>query len=73
MTTCTYAGAAFIGLRGDAWHDRHERLRQIAIKRAPWSGLRMKGAQWVEPRLTAKGAPSAGAKYLRHAVLKALE
>jgi len=50
----TYAGAAFIGLRGDAWHDLHERLRQIAIKRAPWSGLRMKGAQWVEPRLTAK-------------------
>jgi DNA ligase D-like protein (predicted ligase) len=50
----TYAGAAFIGLRGDAWHDLHERLRQISIKRAPLSGLRMKGAQWVEPRLTAK-------------------
>jgi ATP dependent DNA ligase-like protein len=69
----TYAGAAFIGLRGDAWDDLHERLRQIAIKRAPWSGLRMKGAQWVEPRLTAKVRHLAGAKYLRHAAVKALE
>jgi ATP-dependent DNA ligase len=41
----TYAGAAFIGLRGDAWDDLHKRLRQITTKRAPWSGLRMKGAQ----------------------------
>jgi ATP-dependent DNA ligase len=69
----TYAGAAFIGLRGDAWHDLHERLRQIAIKGAPLSGLRMKGAQWVEPRLTARVRHLAGAKYLRHAVLKGLE
>jgi hypothetical protein len=33
----------------------------------------MKGAQWVEPRLTAKVRHLAGAKYLRHAVVKALE
>jgi len=34
--------------------------------------LRMKGAQWVEPKLTAKVRHLAGAKYLRHAVVKAL-
>ena len=69
----TYAGAAFIGLSGDAWHELHERLGQIAIKHAPLRGLSMKGAQWVEPRLTAKVRHLAGAKYLRHAVVKALE
>ena len=69
----TYAGAAFIGLRGDAWDAFGERLKQLAIKRAPLSGLRMKGAQWVEQRLTAKVRHLAGAKYLRHAVVKALE
>ena len=59
-TDLTYAGAAFIGLRGDAWHALHERLQQIAIKRAPLSGLRMKGAQWVEPRLTGGGRAQVG-------------
>jgi len=33
----------------------------------------MKDAQWVEPKLTAKVRHLAGAKYLRHAVVKALE
>ncbi|MGZ8415836.1 MAG: hypothetical protein ACXWVQ_02455 [Methyloceanibacter sp.] len=51
--TLTYAGAAFIGLRGDAWHALHDRLKRIAIARAPVTGLRMQGAQWVEPRFTA--------------------
>ena len=69
----TYAGAAFIGLRGDAWHALRERLQQIAIARTPLNGLRMKDAQWVVPRLTAKVRHLAGAKYLRHAVVKALE
>ena len=69
----TYAGAAFIGLRGDDWHSLREQLQQIAIARAPLMGLRMKGAQWVEPRLTAKVRHLSGAKYLRHAVVKALE
>jgi bifunctional non-homologous end joining protein LigD len=69
----SYAGAAFIGLRGDAWHELRERLLQIATKRAPVIGLRMKDAQWVEPRLTAKVRHLAGAKYLRHAVVKTLE
>ena len=50
-----------------------ERLKHLAIKHAPLRGLRMKGAQWVEPRLTAKVRHLAGAKYLRHAVVKALE
>jgi ATP-dependent DNA ligase len=52
--TLTYAGAAFIGLRGDEWHDLRERLKQNAIARSPLPGLRMKDAQWVEPKLTAK-------------------
>jgi len=69
----TYAGAAFIGLRGDAWDALGERLKQLAIKYAPVRGLRMKDAQWVEPKLTAKVRHLAGAKYLRHAVVKALE
>jgi len=69
----TYAGAAFIGLRGDAWDELRERLQHIAMNRAPLSGLRMKDAQWVEPRVTAKVRHLAGAKYLRHAVVKALE
>ena len=69
----TYAGVAFIGLRGDAWHALRERLQQIAIARAPLTGLRLKDAQWVEPRLTARVRHLAGAKYLRHAVVTALE
>jgi bifunctional non-homologous end joining protein LigD len=68
----TYAGAAFIGLRGDDWHALHDQLQQIAIARSPLTGLRMKGAQWVQPRLLAKVRHLAGAKYLRHAVVKAL-
>ena len=69
----TYAGAAFIGLRGDAWHDLRNRLQQIAIARAPVTGLRTKDAQWVEPMLTARVRHLAGAKYLRYAVVKTLE
>jgi bifunctional non-homologous end joining protein LigD len=69
----TYAGAAFIGLRGDAWHDLREQLGQIAIPRSPLNGLRLKDAQWVEPKLTAKVRHLAGAKYLRHAVVRTLE
>jgi bifunctional non-homologous end joining protein LigD len=69
----TYAGAAFIGLRGDAWHDLRVQLEQIAITRSPLTGLRMKDAQWVEPTLTARVRHLAGAKYLRHAVVMALE
>jgi len=69
----TYAGAAFIGLRGDAWHALHERLQQIAIKRAPLTGLRIKGAQWVKPTITARVRHLAGGNYLRHAVVKRLE
>jgi ATP-dependent DNA ligase len=68
----TYAGAAFIGLRGDAWHELRERLQQIAIARTPLTGLRLKDAQWVEPTLIAKVRHLAGAKYLRHAVVKTL-
>ena len=69
----TYAGAAFIGLRGEEWEALRERLKQFATRHAPVTGLRMKDAQWVEPRLTAKVRHLAGAKYLRHAVVKALE
>jgi len=68
-----YAGAAFIGLRSDEWHDLRERLKQSAIARSPLPGLRIKDAQWVEPRLTAKVRHLAGAKYLRHAVVRTLE
>ena len=66
----SYTGAAFIGLRGDAWHELRERLQQIAIKRAPVIGLRLKDAQWVEPMLTAKVRHLAGAKYLRHGTVR---
>ena len=31
----TYAGAAFIGLRSEEWHELHERLKQNAIARSP--------------------------------------
>ena len=48
-------------------------LEQIAITRSPLTGLRMKDAQWVEPMLTARVRHLAGAKYLRHAVVRALE
>src|SRR4029078_2265049 len=58
----TYGGAAVIGLSGYAWHYLHERLRQIAIKRAPLTGLRMKDARGLEPRPTAKGASSCWSK-----------
>jgi bifunctional non-homologous end joining protein LigD len=69
----SYAGAALIGLRGDAWHELRQRLQQIAIDRAPLRGLNLKDAQWVEPKLTARVRHLAGAKYLRHAVVKTLE
>jgi DNA ligase D-like protein (predicted ligase) len=67
----TYAGAAFIGLSSNAWDSLREQLQPI--NRAPLTGLRMKDAQWVKPRLTAKVRHLAGAKYLRHAVVKALD
>ena len=41
----SYAGSAFIGLSGDAWHELRER-QHIAIARAPLTGLRMKGARF---------------------------
>ena len=69
----TYAGAAFIGLRSDAWHELRGRLHQITIAHSPVPGLRLKDAQWVEPTLGAKVRHLAGAKYLRHAVVKTLE
>ena len=69
----TYAGAAFIALRGDEWDTLGERLKHLAVKHAPLRGLRIKGAQWVEPRLTAKVRHLAGAADLRHAVVKGLE
>jgi ATP-dependent DNA ligase len=68
----TYAGAAFIGLRGDAWETLSERLKHLAVRHAPLQGLRMKDAQWVEPRLRAKVRHLAGAKYLRHATVREL-
>ena len=37
------------------------------------AGLRLVGAQWVEPTLSAKVRRLAGGKYLRHAVVKTLE
>jgi hypothetical protein len=51
----TYAGAVFIGLRGDAWHELRERLHQIASRTRLWLDY------------------AAGAKYLRHAVVRTLE
>ena len=68
----TYAGAAFIGLRGDAWETLTKRLQHLAVRRAPLRGLSMKDAQWVEPRLRAKVRHLAGAKYLRHATVREL-
>ena len=67
----SYAGAAFIGLTGDGWQELRERLQQLAITRTPLAGLRLK-AQWVEPMLTARVRHLAGAKFLRHAVVKTL-
>ena len=68
----TYAGAAFIGLSSDGWHELRERLQQLAIRRPPLAGLRLKDAEWIEPKLTARVRHLAGAKYLRHAVVKTL-
>ena len=67
----SYAGAAFIGLTGDGWQELRERLQQLAITRTPLAGLRLK-AQWVEPMLAARVHHLAGAKFLRHAVVKTL-
>jgi hypothetical protein len=39
----TYAGAAFIGLRGDAWHELRERLQQMAIPRSPLTWITVEG------------------------------
>jgi bifunctional non-homologous end joining protein LigD len=66
----TYAGAAFIGLRGDEWDELRDRLRQLAVARSPLFGLRLKDAQWVEPRLTARVRHLAGSKYLRHGTVR---
>ena len=53
------------------YRELRERLKHLAITRTPLSGLRLK-AQWVEPMLTAKVRHLAGAKFLRHAVVKTL-
>jgi hypothetical protein len=44
--------AAFIGVQGEARRKLKQRLQQSIIARAPATGLRLKGAQWVEPKLT---------------------
>jgi hypothetical protein len=64
----TYAGAAFIAV--PARRELRERLQQLAIARAPVTGLRLKGAQWVKPKLTARVRHLVGAKYLRHATVR---
>ena len=60
----------YVAMRGMTFATDYQ---QIAIARAPVTGLRTKDAQWVEPMLTARVRHLAGAKYLRHAVVKALE
>jgi bifunctional non-homologous end joining protein LigD len=72
----TYAGAAFIGFTTEA----RERLqiRRGALytarhtARPPFPRLRSRRAQWAKPEIAVRVLHLAGAKALRHAVVKAI-
>jgi bifunctional non-homologous end joining protein LigD len=67
----TYAGSAFIAISGTERAELSACLQRSKLERCPIAGLRFPDAQWVKPQLTARVRHLAGAKYLRHATVRA--
>jgi ATP-dependent DNA ligase len=68
-----YAGAAFIGLRGDERAALQSKLQALAVERPSISWLRNRDARWVKPKLSLKVRHLAfGSGLLRHATVRGL-
>ena len=68
-----YAGAAFIGLRGEEREALQGKLRALAVERPSISWLRNREARWVKPKLSLKVRHLAfGSGLLRHATVRGL-
>jgi bifunctional non-homologous end joining protein LigD len=68
-----YAGAAFIGLRGEDRAALQSRMRALAVERPSISWLRNREARWVKPKLSLKVRHLAfGNGLLRHATVRGL-
>ena len=68
-----YVGSAFIALSAHEREALKARLKTSKVERCPIPKLRFPDAEWVKPQLMARVRHLAGAKYLRHAVVKTLE
>ena len=68
-----YAGATFIGLRGQEREELEGKLRALAVERPSISWLRNREARWVKPKLSLKVRHLAfGSGLLRHATVRGL-
>ena len=64
----SYAGAAFITLRGDERTRFFAELERLATPRAAFKSSRLTDAKWCHPKITVKHL--AGSKLLRHATVR---
>ena len=65
-----YAGAAFLGLPGDARDLLSAKVEELAADAPSIPWLRNREARWVKPRLTLTVRHLAGPGLLRHASVK---
>jgi ATP-dependent DNA ligase len=68
----SYAGAAFIALRGDERTWFFAELERLATPRAAFKSSRLTDAKWCHPKLVVEVKHLAGSKLLRHATAKRL-
>jgi bifunctional non-homologous end joining protein LigD len=66
-----YANSAFITLSGNEREEFWSRLETIKVGRCA-AKFRLPDAQWVKPELVARVRHLAGAKHLRHGIVRGL-
>ena len=66
----SYAGAAFIALRGDERTRFFAELERLATPRAAFKSSRLTDAKWCHPKLVVEVKHLAGSKLLRHATVR---
>jgi DNA ligase D-like protein (predicted ligase) len=66
----TYAGAAFIGLRGEERKLFFDELERLTAAWGAFKDTRSNGPTWCVPKLTVEVKHLAGSKVLRHATVK---
>jgi len=66
----SYAGAAFIALRGDERSAFFDRLEQLKTSWAVFKSSRLLDVQWCKPALVVRVKHLAASKTLRHATVR---